>query len=461
MRNFVCTFLSFLVISQTIAAPFDLDADVKLIFAVESIANSDLEIDGGVRVGAATDELNLKFDVGFAISQSSRYVRVELRNATFLNILPVTGLAVNVNYTSLLSQGGGVGDNFAVIELFSATPQPFNTDLLLEVTALKVLDRNLPLTVEYTLYGSASDAVNDGPSLYKKEVELLQFVSGLATSFTDAYSLSIGFGTEFLRFNPTFRAPNTFSLGDSDGELASLAKFRSDFLILDNVRRPSDSAQITDFRDLLAGLDTSANSVTMSGDYSSGDVSLNASDDCSGASTPLTTDDFSKTVNISLDTLFTHPVLCVDLTGNTEPFLRTEFQLDLGLGRESIFFGKITYDGSSVDFPFLTSFSNYKQKIFITNHAGYDIEYIFELSAEESVQGNFQIGSAATGTVPAGGVIKIDVSELFSIAPDLPTRMSGRMLIDAQPQDVSAAIQIVSLSSSAPPVTNVLEVKQN
>jgi hypothetical protein len=461
MRNIVCVFLSLFFLLQAKGAPFSLGSDAKLIYAFESIASSDIGLDGAVRIGSATDELNLQFQAGFAISQSSRYVRIEFENGSLLNSLPSTGLAANVNYTSLLSQGGNTGDSFAVIEVFAAASQPQDTELLVEVTALKILDRALPLTVKYSLYGSAADAVNNGSYLYRKEVDLLQFVPGLATGFVDAYALSLGFGTEFLRFNPTFRTPSTFSVGDSDGELASLAKFKGNFLILDNVRRPSDSAKINDFRDLLVGLNTSEKSVTMSGDFSSGDVSLNVSDNCAGAHYALTSDNFSKFTILSLDTLFTYPVLCIDLTGNTEPFSRTEFQLDLGLGLKPVYFGKISYDGSSVDFPFLSTFPNNKQKIFITNHAGYDVDYKFEFFAEESLKDNFQRGTASTGTIPAFGVVKIDTTELFNVSKGVPTRLSGRMLVDALPQDISAAIQIVSLSSNAPPVTNVLDVKQN
>jgi len=461
MRNIACVLLSVFFCGSATAAPFDLDSDTALIFATESIANSDLEFDGKVRIGSGSDELNLQFQAGFGISQSSRYVRIEFVNGSLLNNLPAAGLATNVNYSSLLVQGGNIGDSFAVIEVYAATSQPQNTAFLLEVTALKLLDQSLPMTVKYALYGNPSDAVNSGPVLYSKEVDMLQFVSGLATGFADAYTLSLGFGTEFLRFNPTFRAPSTFALGDSDGELGSLAKFTGDFLIIDNVRRPSDSAEISDFRNLLAGFDTSLDSASLSGDFSSGDVSLNSNADCSGAKYPLTTDDFSKTIAISLDTLFNYPVLCIDLTGNTTAFTRTEFQLDIGLGQKSVYFGKVSYDGSSVDFPFLTSFSNFRQKIFITNHAGYDIDYKFEFFAEEAVKNNFQPGTAANGTLKATGVTKIDVWDLFTVSSNVPTRLSGRMFIDGLPQDISAAIQLVSLTSHTPPTTNVLPVKQN
>ena len=461
MKILISLIFSLGIISPLFAAPIDIDTGTPLLIAVESISSNELQADGTVLIDSAADELELTFQAGFALTNTSRYVRVEFENATLRNALPVTGLAANVNYTSLLSQGGGIGDNFAVIEIFASTPQPPATSLVFESSSFRVLDTSEPLTATYTLYGTASDAVNSGPFIYRQQAEIVNFVSGLATDFADAYTMTVGFGTDFLRFNPTFRAPNTFSIGDSDGELASLAKFRGDFLILDNVRRASDSTLVSDFRDLLADMDTSVTTASIKGDFSSGDVSLNASDDCSGGSFPLTSDGVSKTIAISLDTLFAFPVLCVDLTGNTEAISRTEFELDLGLGNETAFFGKIRYDGSSVDLPFLTTFSDYRQKIYVTNQAGYEVRYMFEFYAEDSVQGSFEPGLGATGVIPASGVLKIDASELVTIEPGVPTRVSGRMLIDALPQDISAAVQLVSLSSSQPPVTNVLEVKAN
>ena len=195
MRKITYLYLTLLLCTYANATPFDLDSDIALLFAAESIVSSDVESDGKIRIGSGTDELNLQLKAGFAISQSSRYVRIEFENGSLLNNLPVTGLATNVNYNSLLVQGGGIGDNFAVIEVYAVASQPQDTALLVEVTALKIIDRSLPLKVTYSLYGNPSDAVNNGPKLYSKEVELLRFVFGLATGYADAHTLSIGFGT--------------------------------------------------------------------------------------------------------------------------------------------------------------------------------------------------------------------------------------------------------------------------
>jgi hypothetical protein len=370
-------------------------------------------------------------------------------------------LSTNPNYTSFLSQGGGVGDDFAIIEVYSNSPQPLTSLLVLPVTSILVQDITLPIEVRYTLYGNASDAVNDRAELYSLSSNIIEFVNGLGDSFADAFTHQIGFGTEFLRFVPTFKAPSTFSLGASDGDLASLAKFRNQFLIVENVRRPSDSSLISDFRDLVPEIDTSEKSVIIFGDFSSRRVMLNSDNDCSGSTIELLSLGASNQVHVSLDDLFVHPVLCIDLTGNTEPFPRSEFRVDLGLGGQPIFFGKVAYSGSSVHFPFLTVFSEFKQKILITNFAGYDIPYRFEFFIEDDFGGRIIPNDIATGTIPALSVVKIDTPDLVMLENSTLTRFSARMLVGSLPEDISVAVQLIKLSGDAVPNTNVLDVLAN
>ena len=197
------------------------------------------------------------------------------------------------------------------------------------------------------------------------------------------------------------------------------------------------------------------------GDFTAGAVSLNANDDCSGASQALSTSEQSKQVYVSLDTLFNFPVLCVDLTNNNSPVNRTEFQLDLGLGEASAFFGRIRYDGSSADLPYVTTYSEYKQKIILSNHAGYEVKYKFIFVPVSGDDTGFTALTAAEGVIPANTALKLDSTEIVDISSGNVTRISARLFIDSLPEDISAAIQIVGLGSDAPPVTNILNLISN
>lgn len=442
-------------------APFNIESDNTLLYAREALTSNEQRNNGNVHITAGTDELSLLLTANFSVSEQARYIRLDIENGEFLGNLPAAGLAANVNYTSTLSQGGAEGDNFAIIEVSASPTVGPETTFVVETSRFKVLDQHAPLEITYSLYDSAGAAVNGGGFLYQKQTQLAKLVTGFESSFTQAFTHKVGFGTDFIRFNPSFRSTGTFLLGDSDGELASLAKFRGDFLIAEGVRKASDSSLIMDFRDLLSVTNTAAETASVIGDLSAGELFLNPDNDCSGARIALEAEEGEKSTYISLDTLTDNPVLCMDVSGNTQPVRRADYRLDLGLGGQPAFFGKIRYDGARIDLPYITNYQGYRQRIMLNNHAGYDVAYKVELQAEEAVQGNFTPGEAIEGVIPAGTVLKIDGRDLVDIAPGVPTRVSARMLVDALPEDISAAVQVVSLGSNQPPVTNVLTVTTN
>ncbi|WP_156413706.1 hypothetical protein [Lacimicrobium alkaliphilum] len=455
-------FLLLLIVTPLQSAPFNLDTDSTLLYAREALTSNELKNNGSLFLSAGSDELNLLFRANFSLSQTARYIRIELENGELLDNLPTDGLTANPDYSSVLSQGGATGDRYAVIEVRAPGLIDADTEFLLSTTRFRILDISMPLIVTYTLYDKAFNAINDGPYITRTEAELARVVTGLTEVFAEAFTHKVGFGTDFIRFNPSFRSTGTFLLGDSDGELASLAKFRGDFLIAEGVRKASDSSLITDFRDLLVNTtNTSAATACVIGDLSAGELFLNPDNDCSGARIALEAEEGEKATYISLDTLTDNPVLCMDVTDTNQPVRRADYRLDLGLGGQPAFFGKIRYDGARIDLPYITNYQGYRQRIILNNHAGYDVAYKVELQAEEAVQGNFTPGEAVEGIIPAGTVLKIDGRDLVDIAPGVPTRVSARMLVDALPEDISAAVQVVSLGSNQPPVTNVLNVTTN
>ncbi|MBD1389796.1 hypothetical protein IC617_10190 [Neiella sp. HB171785] len=168
----------------------------------------------------------------------------------------------------------------------------------------------------------------------------------------------------------------------------------------------------------------------------------------------------SNAVNVSVDTLLAYPVLCVELDGETTVIKRSRYVLDLNLGLEPQVLGVIQYDAAFVNIPHLTNFSKYRQRIFMVNNSGFDIPYTTTFIAEEAVKGYYEPRLADSGVIPAGQTVKITSDELLSIADGVPTRISARMYFDAKLDDVSAAVQIFSVDSTEPPVTNIIELKK-
>jgi hypothetical protein len=319
---------------------------------------------------------------------------------------------------------------------------------------------NDPLAIKYTLYDTADAAVNGLGFLYQKTVSLAEMIRAAGEDYVHSFEHSVGFTQSFLRFNPSFRSPNTFQLGDSTEVLASVGKVLFDQLIIEDALLPSTSVLITDYRQLIPTTDTALNSVRISGDFSSVRAFLNADDDCAGAEIDLIEYSNESEVLTNIDTLVTHPVFCLAVTSNKIKIKRAEYFMDIDKELGEKLFGSIRYDGAAIDLPYVSNFHLYKQKVFLVNMAGYPVKYLTIFTAETAVQGQYTPGIFAEGEIPADSTIKINVSDLVSIT-GATQRISARILLDATPKDISAAVQTIAVGSSSPPSTNILEIQEN
>ncbi|WP_438864999.1 hypothetical protein [Neptunicella sp.] len=450
--------LVFWISFEALCVPFDLEQSNPLFFAKEPLSRLDFTGSGGVKIYNAGDVLNLTFTVNFSLSPSSKYVRLDVENGVFNQSFPTSGLAVDPNYTTQLSAGGGLGDNYMIVEVKSPTMLSRDTRLTLESNAFIIKDISKPLSVTYRLYETASDAIYAGPYLTEIKTDMAQVISALGASFTQSFTHRVGFNSDFLRFNPTLRTPNVFSLGDASAQLASTGKFVGERLIIDNVLLASTALPITDFRELLAGVNTSNQSATISGDFSSIKAFLNEDDDCAGARYELGEYTSKNEFNVSIDTLVDYPVFCLSAERNDAPIKRSSYQLDLGLGFGTSELAELVYDAATIDLPYITNYNGYRQRIMLVNHTGYEVAYTSRFVTEQAVGDNFIVGDMASGVIPARTTLKLNAEDLVTIGAGGPSRISARIFIDAKAKDISAAVQILSPSSSEPPITQVLQV---
>ena len=68
---------------QVWAAPFNLGSSDTLIFANEAIQSTDRSPDGTILVSSVGDDLHIEFEVGFAITSSSRFLRIDIEECLF------------------------------------------------------------------------------------------------------------------------------------------------------------------------------------------------------------------------------------------------------------------------------------------------------------------------------------------------------------------------------------------
>lgn len=442
----------------TYSASFNLNEDGPLLYAKEALTDKDIKGQGQLTISSAADTLNITVRAGFSLSSSAKYARLDVINGTFNNAFPASGFAASGSYSSSTAQGGAIGDSSIIVQISAPTVIGPDTEFTLESTSFKWLDISEPLKIQYTLYDSPAAAVNGGAYIARTITPIAQVISAIGTSFTQSFTHSATFSQDFLRFKTTFRSPSVFSLGDATETLASVGKVRFDNLIVADVRFADTSLPINSFADLLPDLNTKAPNASIRGDFSSVKAFLNDQADCAGTSLDLLEYSAEKEVKVSIDNLISYPVFCLAAQSDEIPLQRSAYQLDLGIGLDSRLLGEIVYAAASIDLPYLTSYADYRQRIMLVNHAGYDVAYTTRFSAEEEVEGHYNIQPKASGIIPAGGTLKLNTQELVTIDNGVPSRVSARIFVDAKPADISAAVQILSLDSNLPPQTNVLQV---
>ncbi|WP_416305711.1 hypothetical protein [Neptunicella sp. SCSIO 80796] len=456
MRQLLLLLLLFPV--TAISAAFHLNDDSPLLYAKEALTAKDIKGEGQLTISSATDILNITVRAGFSLSSSAKYARLDVINGTFNNAFPASGFAASGSYSSSTAQGGAIGDSSIIVQISAPNVIGPETEFTLESSSFTWLDISEPLKIQYTLYDSPAAAVNGGAYIARTTAPIAQVISAIGDSYTQSFTHSATFSQDFLRFKTTFRSPSVFALGDATEKLASMGKVRFDNLIVADVRFADTSLLINSFADLLPNLNTKAPNASIRGDFSSVRAFLNDQADCTGTSLDLLEYSAEEEVKVSIDNLINYPVFCLAAQSDEIPLQRSAYQLDLGIGLESKLLGEIVYDAASIDLPYLTSYVDYRQRIILVNHAGYDVAYTTRFSAEDDVVDHYTVQSGANGTIPAGGTLKMNTEELVTIDKAVPSRVSARIYVDAKPADISAAIQILSLESNLPPQTNVLQV---
>jgi hypothetical protein len=457
-RIFYCYWL---FIPHLAAAPFNLNDDDQHIYASEALDKSDFDTNGHLLISSAGDVLYLDVESDFGLSSDARYIRFDVINGAFNTSFPISGLAASGSFDSILSAGGGVGDSFIIIEVSASPSVGADTIFSLESTSFQWFDSSQPLQIRYSLYDTAAAAVNQTTFLSQLTTDFATLSDASGSEYTRSFSHYVGFTQDFLRFNPTYRSPSVFSLGDASGTLASMGKVLFEQLILDDALLASTSLAITDFRDLIPDSDTSANNSNIYGDFSSVEVFLNADDDCTGASLALTSYSEASRVVVSIDDLVSYPVFCIRADSNEVPVKRATYELELGVGYNRSHLGEIKYDAASIDIPYLTNFEGYRQRIYLVNHAGYDVAYSSRFISEGSVGENYTAGNNANGTLLANSTLVLSSQDVVTIDDGVPTRVSVRIFLDSKPEDISAAVQIFSLGSQDAPTTEVLVVEKH
>ena len=413
--------------STSTFAAVDLDASTSqtVVYASEVVT-----------AGAATAEalntmgglLDVTTDLGFTIGNgTTKYIRIDLDGATFAasadGALTVTGSGAN---TVDLSAGGTDGDDFVIYEV-AATADVSPTAVVNLSVASYDISTSGPSTVTYRLYETATAAANATDATLKTaSAEFTDLASANTGEFAVGIDNQATVSSEFKAFSAASLGATTATVGYLDTDLLVDTAYD-----LDGTPVTADDL-LDDQQDLV-----------FTGDFTFGTWTLEASDTCDAASpvaiTPTATGGIIEDLDDSTLTSADWYV-CVDSGGDT--IEKGSYSVTLADDELTDALGTIGYDTTTIEVPYLTTFSEYNQRLYIINNgssaADYSISFVGEAATTATPL------AAATGTVPAGEMLMLKVTDIVEL--EGRTRVSATVEVEGIDANIQAATQTVNLA---------------
>jgi hypothetical protein len=439
-----CTFNAHAVIDLTKSAG-------ALKYATQNISNGET-ITGNVA-------LNFTVPVGLNLPTisigSEFFIRIQLTNAKWgTNVVETGDLTISTASTGnnaaaaaaskpiTVAGGGALTDSYVTFK--------YSNDSLVDLTkaadvltfdftqgndtGLVVTDVTKAVTVSYKLYQNKDslDALNGTGS---EEV---------ASTSLDAYTFVSGqnIAGSFVASNLTALVSSQFKKYTANSTESPLGKVQ--MAVVTGVLAKANSAQVS-VADVYTTPTTTA---TLTGDFSFGTFNLSASATCADTGTTVVVPAApaaQTTATIVATDYTTARYLCSKVDGLTGsqviPKVSSGHVVTLA-GNVGLVgsLGTISYDTTSIAVPYLTTFENYNQRIYLTNTSATDASYTTTFRAEEGTTATG--GTAATGVVKAGQMLAIKATDLVTIIGNT-TRASATIEIEAQDSSVLATSQTV------------------
>ncbi|MBD1389799.1 hypothetical protein IC617_10205 [Neiella sp. HB171785] len=454
------------------AIAVDLDADTgTLVIANEGIP---ADYEGlGVNVGSAGLDglLDIDFKAGFSITAgTSKYVRIDLAGGTFGPSNTVALTSTNTA-SAVVSTGGLDGETSVVIEV---TANGTGIDQI-EVLTVAATDFNLNTsgntTVVYRLYDNASDAVtgDDADALATSSGVLATYASAASGDLmVDPMDITATIASEFSRFDYDAGTPaNTPNMAsDSLGQLGAVnpSSYVSTSPQTYSVNLTGDYTALSNASDLLgatAVLNIEGIFPTANPDASQAEFTLNSAADCAVGTTlgPIVDadqDGVSDDIAVAAAAYGVTHYLCVDAAdvdpNDDESVAKSTYKATLtGVSGAVVMgdFGAIVYDTTSVSVPYLTTYSEYNQRVYLINDSNAEVAYSTSFQSEAGVTATPKTASA--GTIPANTVLSLKASDMVELTGK--TRTAAVIELEAVSESVRVVTQNINLSDGTTDTT--------
>jgi hypothetical protein len=425
------------------AAPIDMDdKDEKgLTFATESTGTLTLGMFAQTNL---TNALDIEVAYGFASATNDvKYVRFDLVNAKFASI---PTFAVNDGTNNLQGdiQSGGNGESFVVFELENITANyDAGTESDIEATDIGTLaaltfnqSGTVASTVTYGLYEDALNAINSAPNTTYKvaDAPLLSPVSINTGDFVAAQKTTALSSKAFKEFATVavLSDADTATIGTVDGsELLSNAG---------GAIAPTGAAADED--DIIADADQD---VKFTGDFSVGTWTVVAGANClaPGAAETIVLNAAKNEITATFS-----PQDVTSLCQNVDKATvidKNAYSVELIGSKVTNTIGSVVYDTTSIEVPYLTTFSGYNQRIYLLNTSSTPANYTTTFSSETGVTAT--AGTAATGTVPGKSLLTIKASDMVTLVG--ATRTTAVIEVETADANISATTQTVTIADGS------------
>ncbi|ALS99253.1 hypothetical protein [Lacimicrobium alkaliphilum] len=414
------------------AAGTQADPTDTVVYASESITAGDINSDGLLEAGNAGNILDVRAEVGFTIGNgTSKYVRVELGGGAQFGAVPTLTTA---NASAAVSQGGTVGDDFVIFEVAATADVPAAQTYVVAATDY-LLNASGTSTVAVATYETAADAVNETSALFTDSAALSTVVDVVTGDIVVPGESVATVGSDFL----------AFTTADGDAFSATVGKIGE----IDVAEYISNAAAVNPAGGAVtaAGLLEQNQTVTVSGNFTFGAWELNDDLDCDplGNTTALVIngDENAAATAAPVDVTTAPWAVCVTVNGTTDEIVKGSYSVNVDEDDITNTLGVISYDTTSIEVPYLTTFSAYNQRVYIVNHSANDAAYTMSFTSEDGTTAT--AGSAASGTVPAGEMVALKATDIVTLSGGT-TRTSAVIEVEAVSTEVTAASQSVNLS---------------
>jgi len=437
-----------LSLSANAAVDLDATAPGAVKFLSEAIDSTAVSAAGLTVVSDAGVAGTLDLDVksGFAIPFSTtRYVRFSLTNAVFEANLVTANLVVTeaagVAPTETLLTGGQKGDNFVVYQVSTSTDGNVVVagNISLQVDDLAI-STTAPSTVTYTMHDSLSAAVGGSAAIYTKAAGYTSFAAGTTGQITVATPADKGSQALVVENFTTFTVDTQLA---TTGVVGRVDLVGAEFLVAaPGVQLNGNATTLVN-----AGL-TNAQTITFAGDFSFGTWVTATDKNCTTGEAPLTLDTNKAvaTTAATLDVTTTSYFLCVENDTNPALVARGSYSATLVADKLTATIGKITYDTTSVAINYVTTYSGYNQRIYLTNTGATAAKYSTTFRSEAGTTAVAK--AAASGTLAAGTIISLKATDMVTLTGG-KDRTSATIEIEAAKDSILATTQTVNIEDGS------------